>query len=128
MRRVLVIVFTLLCCASLRAASSSYLFIWAGDAEHKASDFLAVIDADPRSAHYGANRRLDPDGQAGTHPHHTEHEMPAAASARERIPRRTQWLFDLIAAAASADSRIVRRPGRIQPSAHVHPARQMATS
>ncbi len=30
-----------------------YLFAWAGDADHKANDFLAVVDADPSSPDYG---------------------------------------------------------------------------
>src|SRR5271156_5455170 len=32
------------------AAADDYLFVWAGDADHKGNDFLAVIDADPSSA------------------------------------------------------------------------------
>ncbi len=28
-------------------APEDYLFVWAGDADHKGNDFLAVIDADP---------------------------------------------------------------------------------
>ena len=67
-----------LCCASLRASSDSYLFMWAGDAGHKASDFLAVIDASPTSAGYGRIVTSIPTGEAGTHPHHTEHQMPAS--------------------------------------------------
>ena len=75
---------------------SSYLFLWAGDAEGKASDFLGVIDADPRSAHYGAIVASLPTGMAGTHPHHTEHEMPAGSHllANGFHAGRT-WLFDL---------------------------------
>ncbi|HEU5479998.1 MAG TPA: hypothetical protein VFU90_09210, partial [Candidatus Tumulicola sp.] len=33
-------------------ARPSYLFMWAGDSAHKASDFLAVIDATPTSPRY----------------------------------------------------------------------------
>jgi hypothetical protein len=95
-RRVLVIVFTLLCCVSLRASSSSYLFMWAGDAAHTASDFLAVIDADPTSAGYGTIVASIPTGEAGTHPHHTEQEMPGIGHllANGFHAGRT-WLFDL---------------------------------
>jgi hypothetical protein len=56
--------------------SSSYLFVWAGDADKKESDFLAVVDADPRSARYGAVLATLPVGAVATSPHHTEHAMP----------------------------------------------------
>ena len=96
MRRVLMAVLAALCCASLRASSDSYLFMWAGDAGHKASDFLAVIDASPTSAGYGRIVTSIPTGEAGTHPHHTEHQMPASGHllANGFHAGRT-WLFDL---------------------------------
>jgi len=74
----------------------SYLFLWAGDADDKASDFLAVIDADPASPRYGAIVASLPTGDAGTHPHHTEHEMSATGHllANGFHAGRT-WLFDL---------------------------------
>jgi len=84
-------------CAACRGpSSSSYLFLWAGDAEHKASDFLAVIDASPASARYGAIVASIPTGTAGSHPHHTEFEMPASGHllANGFNAGRT-WLFDL---------------------------------
>jgi hypothetical protein len=40
-------------CSSRTRAAPSYLFLWAGDADGKASDFLAVIDAVPASPRYG---------------------------------------------------------------------------
>jgi hypothetical protein len=61
-----------------QAASSRYLFVWAGDADRRESDFLAVIDVDPRSATYASVVATLPVGAAGTQPHHTEYEMPAA--------------------------------------------------
>jgi hypothetical protein len=75
---------------------ASYLFLWAGDAGHEASDFLAVIDADPASPRYGAILASLPTGQSGTHPHHTEHEMSANGHllANGFHAGRT-WLFDL---------------------------------
>jgi hypothetical protein len=75
----------------------SYLFVWAGDAEHKASDFLTVIDANPASPGYGAVVASLPTGQSGTHPHHTEHEMSANGHllANGFQAGRT-WLFDLV--------------------------------
>jgi len=97
-RRVLIPVLTILCgvCLGACASSSSYLFVWAGDADHKASDFLAVIDANPASAHYGTILASIPTGVAGAHPHHTEHEMPANGHllANGFHAGRT-WLFDL---------------------------------
>jgi hypothetical protein len=95
-RQILVIVLTILCCASVRAASSSYLFMWAGDAAHTASDFLAVIDANPTSAGYGTIVASIPTGEAGTHPHHTEHEMPANGHLLANgFHAGRSWLFDL---------------------------------
>lgn len=58
------------------AQSRSSLFVWAGDDAAKSSDFLAVLDADPASAHYGqAIASVAVPGPSGT-PHHTELEMP----------------------------------------------------
>lgn len=77
-------------------ARSDYLFVWAGDSAGKASDFLAVIDADPGSSKYGSVITTLPTGAAGTHPHHTEAEMPANGHllANGFHAGRT-WLFDL---------------------------------
>ena len=36
-----------------QAPVGSYLFVWAGDKDRKASDFLGVIDANPDSPKYG---------------------------------------------------------------------------
>src|SRR5436309_14645548 len=59
------------------AQTHSSLFVWAGDDASKSSDFLAVIDADPASAHYGhVTASVAVPGPSGT-PHHTEFEMPA---------------------------------------------------
>jgi len=87
----------LLWCGACRGQSPpSYLFLWAGDAERKASDFLAVIDASPGSTRYGAIVASIPTGTAGSHPHHTEPEMPASGHllANGFNAGRT-WLFDL---------------------------------
>jgi hypothetical protein len=84
------------CAGGPAASPGSYLFLWAGDAAHEASDFLAVIDANPTSADYGTVLRSIPTGDAGTHPHHTEHEMPTHGHllANGFHAGRT-WLFDL---------------------------------
>ena len=97
MRRVLLPAFLAASMACQRDASpGEYLFLWAGDSARQASDFLAVIDADPASARYGAVLTTLPTGMAGTHPHHTEAEMPADGHllANGFGAGRT-WLFDL---------------------------------
>ena len=75
---------------------SSYLFLWAGDSAQQASDFLAVVDANPSSAHYGSIVTSLATGVAGAHPHHTEAAMPADDHllANGFHAGRT-WLFDL---------------------------------
>ena len=74
----------------------SYLFAWCGDVDKTASDFLAVIDADPASPDYGQVVATAPTGVAGSVPHHTEVEMPAGGllMANGFEAGRT-WVFDL---------------------------------
>jgi hypothetical protein len=56
--------------------NNSYLFVWSGDDAKKGSDFLAVLDADATSSHYGqVVASVAVPGPTGT-PHHTELEMP----------------------------------------------------
>ena len=62
------------------AAMSRFLFVWAGDADKKESDFLAVIDVDPRSANYAGVVTTLPVGATGTRPHHTDYEMPSGGA------------------------------------------------
>ena len=97
MRRVFLVAVLVIAGACSRAASPGrYLFVWAGDSAAKASDFLAVIDANPSSPTYGSVVTSLPTGAAGTHPHHTEAEMPADGHllANGFHAGRT-WLFDL---------------------------------
>lgn len=54
------------------AGKHRYLFVWAGDDAMKASDFLAVFDAEPSSPTYGKVVATKPTGAVGTMPHHTE--------------------------------------------------------
>src|SRR5262249_55528340 len=71
------LVLLLFCAASPYTQTGSYLFVWAGDDANKSNDFLAVLDADPRSPHYGqAIASVALPGSNGT-PHHTELDMPA---------------------------------------------------
>src|SRR5688500_10060236 len=80
------------------AGTGSYLYVFAGDADHGASesDFLAVIDADTTSATYAQVRATIPIGAGGTMPHHTEMEVPAGGRslfANSFMTGRT-YLFD----------------------------------
>ncbi|MFV1988293.1 MAG: hypothetical protein ACC682_13500 [Gemmatimonadota bacterium] len=61
------------------AASSPFLYVWAGADAEDDSDFLAVIDADPQSESYGAIVASVAVGVNG-HAHHSEHVMPAGDS------------------------------------------------
>lgn len=62
--------------AAGHSQTNSYLFVWSGDDAKASSDFLAVLDADPASPHYGqAVASVAVPGPTGT-PHHTELEMP----------------------------------------------------
>jgi len=46
-----------------------YLVVWAGDDDRRDEDFLAVLDADPRSRHYGHVLATIPVGSTGNEPH-----------------------------------------------------------
>lgn len=52
-----------------------YLFVWVGDANAKASDFLAVLDVTSHSPDYGKIVASVPVGAVGTNPHHTEYSL-----------------------------------------------------
>jgi hypothetical protein len=76
MRDLCSVVLLLLWAAGGHVRSNSYLFVWAGDDTKKSNDFLAVLDADASSPHYGqVVASVAVPGQGGT-PHHTEMEMP----------------------------------------------------
>ncbi len=55
------------------------IYAWAGDADRKDADFLAVIDARPGSADYGRVLSTVPVEGRGNGPHHTEYELTAGA-------------------------------------------------
>jgi hypothetical protein len=48
--------------------SEPYLLVWAGDADRKNADFIAVIDAEPRSKTYGAVLKTYPVRSRGNEP------------------------------------------------------------
>lgn len=52
-----------------------YLYVWAGDADKKTSDFLAVIDVTPQRSTYGRVVASVAAGAVGTNPHHTEYTL-----------------------------------------------------
>jgi hypothetical protein len=77
-------------------AGSPYLFVWSGDAAHKSSDFLAVIDAQPSSPTYAQIIRTLPVDATGMEPHHVEYEFPKSNKlfANGWVAGRT-FIFDL---------------------------------
>jgi len=76
--------------------AGSYLFVWAGDKDRTASDFLGVIDANPASPKYGAIVASLATGESKTFPHHTEQEMPANEHLLANgFGAGKSWLFDL---------------------------------
>src|ERR1051325_2438165 len=77
MRKTVWVTWVLLLWTSLAVAQQGqYLFVWAGDDAKKGSDFLAVLDADPESPHYGQVVASVAVPGPGGMPHHTELEMP----------------------------------------------------
>ena len=117
MRRI-VFAIVLCICAGCHPAAGPYLVLWAGDSAGKASDFLAVIDANPASQRYGAILASLPTGVPGTHPHHTEAVMPANDHllANGFHAGRT-WLFDL---SQPLQPRIVTSFGDVGGYSHPH--------
>ena len=109
MCRLILLAFTAIACTSSErttpakqtAAAGSYLYVFAGDANHGdhtavESDFLAVIDADSASPTYAQVLSTTPIGAGGTMPHHTEMEMPTGGRslfANSFMTGRT-YLFD----------------------------------
>jgi hypothetical protein len=59
------------------AGPSRFVFLWAGDADKRDSDFLAVVGADPHRPDYASVVATLPVGVIGSRPHHTDYEMPA---------------------------------------------------
>ncbi|MGB8542017.1 MAG: hypothetical protein WCD49_10330 [Candidatus Acidiferrales bacterium] len=78
------------------SAPEDYLFVWAGDADHKGNDFLAVIDADPSSASYARLLTTLATDQKTMRVHHTEYTMPASGMlfANDHDAGRT-FIFDV---------------------------------
>jgi len=64
--------------AATPAAPGHYLFAWTGDEKKEGNDFLAIIDADPKSATYGKLVASVGTDQQTVRIHHTEYVMPAS--------------------------------------------------
>ena len=77
-------------------ASGHYLFVFSGDQAGKGKDFLAVLDADPKSARYGQVLTSAATDQVSVRPHHTEYEMPVSGMlfANDHNANRS-FIFDL---------------------------------
>jgi hypothetical protein len=84
--------------APVQAASprGHYLYVFSGDQAGKGSDFLVVIDADPKSATYAKPLAAAVTDQVSVRPHHTEYEMSASGMlfANDHNANRT-FIFDL---------------------------------
>jgi hypothetical protein len=65
--------------ASVPGSSGHYMFAWAGVVGGKGEDFIAVIDANPDSAHYGELVTSAASGIVTQQVHHTEYWMPDSA-------------------------------------------------
>jgi hypothetical protein len=72
------------------------MFAWAGDVAQEGNDFLAVIDADPKSASYGQLVATAVTNQQTGQVHHTEYSMPASGLlfANDHVAGRT-FIFDV---------------------------------
>ena len=83
-------------CDAIPLPQKDYLYVWAGDSAQKASDFLAVVDANARSPKYGTVVASLPTGVSGTHPHHTEATLAADGHLLANGFHTGQtWVFDL---------------------------------
>lgn len=82
--------------AGAQSPKGHYLFVFSGDQAGKANDFLAVIDADPKSTTYAKPLAAVVTDQVSVRPHHTEYEMPASGMlfANDHNANRT-FVFDL---------------------------------
>ena len=52
-----------------RLGNEPYLLVWAGDDDRRDDDFLAILDANPKSRHYGRVLATIPVGSRGNEPH-----------------------------------------------------------
>jgi hypothetical protein len=124
MRRSRLFLVAILCFTTTGYAQNySYLFVWSGDDAKKDADFLVIIDAEPKSPHYGqAVASVAVPGPGGT-PHHTELDMPrdgmllanAFESGRTMLLRPTATTTPVV-------GNVVWRSRRVHASAHLRAA------
>lgn len=89
-------VLALLLLGASAPTKGDYLFVWARDVDGEQTDFLAVVDADPRSPTYSTIVATKPTGERKSGSHHTEHAMPAGGIlAANGFGAGKTWLFDL---------------------------------
>ncbi len=77
------------------AADGGLLYVWAGDADERDPDFLAVVDADPASPGYGRILTTVPVEGRGNVPHHTEHALTGTTLFANGWQSGRTFLFDL---------------------------------
>jgi hypothetical protein len=82
--------------AQSHSPTGHYLLVWAGDRALKGNDFLAVIDAEPKSVSYGHLLTTLPTDQQTVRVHHTEYTMPESGMlfANDHDAGRT-FIFDV---------------------------------
>lgn len=74
---------------------SSPLYLWAGDEDLNEgdTDFLTVIDSDPKSTTYENVITTTPIGVAGTNPHHAEHLAPRSPELKGELSQLDNFNF-----------------------------------
>ena len=103
--------------AAYTPAHHSYVYLWVSDSAQKASDFIAVIDADASSSRYGQVVSSLPVGATGM-AHHTEAELsPDGHLLANDFHLGRTWLFDLTNATRPA---IVTSFGDLAGLSHPH--------
>jgi hypothetical protein len=96
--------------------ASRYLYVWAGDADGKDSDFLAVVDASPESRSYGQVINSEPVGMQGTAPAALEYALPDSGQLLFANGHQAELLFLF-------DTRDARRPHLVRTIAPPRPLR-----
>lgn len=79
--------------SSVVPGPAKYLYVWAGDLDGDASDFVAVYDVRLGSPTYGQLLSTTPVGEHHTHPHHLEYELPGEGGLLFASGYRAEKLF-----------------------------------
>jgi len=75
--------------------AGALLYVWAGDADHKEADFLAVVDADSASSEYGKVIATVPVEGRDHWPHHTEYAVDGSTLWANGWSTGSTFIFDL---------------------------------